>query len=171
MMVIGTTELTELEPRQLRQAFGCFPTGVTALCGLMDGQPTGMVCSSFTPVSLTPPLVSICVQNSSKTWPRLRGGPRLGLNVLAEGQAGACRQLSGAEESRFAGLRWQVARDGAVFLDGAIAWFDCSVSAELPAGDHTIVLLEAHALWIAPGGDPLVFHGSRYRRLVEDDVA
>ena len=32
----------------LRQAFGCFPSGVTAFCGLIDGRPEGIAASSFT---------------------------------------------------------------------------------------------------------------------------
>jgi flavin reductase (DIM6/NTAB) family NADH-FMN oxidoreductase RutF len=53
----------------LRQAFGCFPSGVTAFCGLLDGVAVGMAASSFTWVSLDPALVSVCVANSSTTWP------------------------------------------------------------------------------------------------------
>jgi flavin reductase (DIM6/NTAB) family NADH-FMN oxidoreductase RutF len=56
----------------LRSVFGCFPSGVTAVCAEVDGALIGMAASSFTSVSLSPPLVSVCVQNSSKTWPVLR---------------------------------------------------------------------------------------------------
>ena len=38
----------------LRQAFGAFPSGVTAFCGMREGKPEGMAASSFTSVSLTP---------------------------------------------------------------------------------------------------------------------
>ena len=55
----------------LRQAFGCFPSGVTAFCGMLGGVPEGMAASSFTSVSLDPALVSVCVANTSSTWPRL----------------------------------------------------------------------------------------------------
>lgn len=52
---------------QLRRAFGCFPSGVTAVCAVVDGEPVGMAASSFTSVSMAPPLVSVCVQDSSAT--------------------------------------------------------------------------------------------------------
>lgn len=68
---------------QLRRAFGCFPSGIT-VCALVDGTPVGMAASSFTSVSLAPPLVSVCIQHTSTTWPVLRNRPRLGLSVLAE---------------------------------------------------------------------------------------
>ena len=55
----------------LRRAFANFPSGVVAVCAEVDGVPHGLAVSTFVPVSLDPPLVSFCVQNSSSTWPRL----------------------------------------------------------------------------------------------------
>ncbi|MEU0468871.1 flavin reductase family protein [Amycolatopsis sp. NPDC006131] len=150
---------------QLRRVFGCFPSGVTALCALVDGVPVGMAASSFTSVSVAPPLVSVCIQNSSSTWPKLRHRARLGLSVLAESQDQACLRLSAKEGDRFAGVRWEASADASVFVHDASAWLDCSLHAEVPAGDHTIALLEIHALWAAPDTPPLIFHGSRFRRL------
>lgn len=74
-------EREELDAQRLRQAFGCFPGGVTAVASLVDGEPVGMAVSSFTSVSMAPPLVSVCMQDSSSTWPKLRDRPRLGLSV------------------------------------------------------------------------------------------
>jgi len=149
----------------LRQAFGCFPSGVTALCALDSGTPVGMAASTFTPVSLEPALVSVCVQDTSSTWPRLRGQRRLGLSVLAEGQDLVCRSLAARNGDRFAGVDWESGEDGSVYVRGASLWLDCSVHAELPGGDHRIVLLRIHGLKAEPDRAPLVFHGSRFRRL------
>ena len=149
----------------LRQAFGCFPSGVTALCALDSGTPVGMAASTFTPVSLEPALVAFCVQDTSSTWPRLRGQRRLGLSVLAEGQDLFCRSLAARNGDRFAGVDWESGEDGSVYVHGASLWLDCSVHAELPGGDHRIVLLRIHGLKAEPDRAPLVFHGSRFRRL------
>ncbi|MET9827939.1 flavin reductase family protein [Streptomyces sp. NPDC006385] len=157
------------DARTLRQAFGCFPSGVTAVGGLVGGEPVGMAVSSFTSVSLTPPLLSVCIRASSSTWPRLRDRRRLGLSVLAEDQDAACRRLADRDRNRFAGVRWRATPEGAVFLDGASAWFECSLAAELPGGDHTIALLRIHRVRTDPATPPLVFHGSRFRRLAPDD--
>ena len=156
---------TPMDPAVLRQAFGCFPSGVTALCALDSGTPVGMAASTFTPVSLDPPLVSVCVQDTSSTWPKLRKQNRLGLSVLAEGQDLVCRSLAGRGGDRFAEVDWEAGEDGSVYISRANLWLDCSVHAELPGGDHTIVLLEIHALRAEPDREPLVFHGSRFRRL------
>jgi flavin reductase (DIM6/NTAB) family NADH-FMN oxidoreductase RutF len=149
----------------LRQAFGCFPSGVTALCALDSGTPVGMAASTFAPVSLEPALVSVCVQDTSSTWPRLSGQRRLGLSVLAEGQDLVCRSLAAKNGDRFADIDWESSEDGSVYVHGASLWLDCSVHAELPGGDHTIVLLQIHGLKAEPDRPPLVFHGSRFRRL------
>ncbi|WP_200306182.1 flavin reductase family protein [Streptomyces adelaidensis] len=156
---------TALDEQTLREAFGCFPSGVIAIGGMDGGDPVGMAVSSFTSVSLAPPLVSVCMRTSSRTWPRLRGLPQLGLSVLGEGQDTVCRALAGSEEDRFAGVPWEANEQGAVFVHGAITWFDCTLRAEVPAGDHAIALLEVGRLWRAPAADPLIFHGSRFRRL------
>ncbi|GAA4706987.1 flavin reductase family protein [Pseudonocardia yuanmonensis] len=152
---------------QLRQAFGCFPSGVTAVCAVIGSEPVGLAASSFTSVSIEPPLVSVCMQHSSTTWPRLRERPRLGLSVLAEGQDEICARLAGKTGDRFAGTRWYTADDGSVFLHGATLWVDCTIHAEVPAGDHDIVLLHVHGLRTDTAAAPLVFHGSRFRRLAD----
>jgi flavin reductase (DIM6/NTAB) family NADH-FMN oxidoreductase RutF len=149
----------------LRRVFGCFPSGVIAVCAIVDGVPVGMAASSFTAVSVAPALVSICVQNSSTTWPRLRERPRLGVSVLAEYHGDACLSLSRKVGDRFAGVSWRELPGGGVLVHGASAWFDCRPAAEVAAGDHTIVLLEICALGADLDTPPLVFHGSRFRRL------
>lgn len=149
----------------LRNAFACYPSGVVAVCALIGNEPVGMAVSSFTSVSLDPALLSVCMQNTSGTWPKLRERPRLGLSILAESQAEAGRQLAMKVGDRFADVAWRATAEDGLFIAGAAAWFDCSVHAEVPAGDHVVVLLEVHGLRTEPDIEPLVFHGSRFRRL------
>lgn len=155
------------DPAVLRQAFGCFPSGVTAICVLIDGTPVGLAASSFTSVSVDPPLVSVCIQGSSRTWPMLRDRPRLGLSVLAEGHDAACRSLSSKDGDRFARVDWDATADDAVYVNGSTLWMDCSVECEIPAGDHVIALFRIHGLRAQPESAPLVFHGSRFRTLAD----
>ncbi|WP_370588783.1 flavin reductase family protein [Pseudonocardia sp. C8] len=155
------------EPEQLRSAYSCFPSGVTAVCALSGGRPRGIAASSFTPVSLNPPLVSVCVQNTSTTWPRLRTLPRLGVSVLGAGQDTTATRLAAKHGDRFADVPWQATPDGGVLVHQAVLWLDCSVHSEVSAGDHIVALLQVHGLRSHPDRVPLVFHGSRFRQLVE----
>lgn len=85
--------------------------------------------------------------------------------MLAGRHDDICLRLARKDGDRFDAVRWEAGPDGSVFVHGASAWLDCSLYAELPAGDHAIALLEVHGLRSEPDTPPLVFHGSRFRRL------
>jgi flavin reductase (DIM6/NTAB) family NADH-FMN oxidoreductase RutF len=155
----------DLDASRLRRAFGIFPTGVVALAAAVDGQLVGLAASSFTSVSLLPPLVSVSIANSSKTWPELRRAAHLGVTVLADHHRAAARQLAGPVRDRFAGLDVAISEQGAVTLADGLAQFDTTIYKEVEAGDHTIVLLELHALQHGDDSMPLVFHRSAFGRL------
>jgi flavin reductase (DIM6/NTAB) family NADH-FMN oxidoreductase RutF len=149
----------------LRQAFGCFPSGVTAFCGLLDGVAEGMAASSFTSVSLEPPLVSVCVANTSATWPKLATLNRLGLSVLAGDHAPIARSLASKNGDRFSGVDWMATDSGAVFVHGATLWLECAPYKRIEAGDHEIVVLQIVSLAMYPDVAPMVFHRSGFREL------
>ena len=163
----------DLDPARLRQAFGVFPSGVVAVAAAVDGELVGLAASSFTSVSLDPPLVSFSIANTSKTWPDLRRADRLGVTVLADHHGPTCRQLAGPVDDRFTGVPATVSERGAVTIDDGIARFDTSIYREVEAGDHTIVLLELHGVDhdTTEGAtiSPLVFHRSGFQRLHDQD--
>jgi flavin reductase (DIM6/NTAB) family NADH-FMN oxidoreductase RutF len=162
-----TDQLTpvQLTAEVLRTAYGFFPSGVVAICGLVDDLPVGLAASSFTTVSLDPPLVSVCVAHTSTTWPTLKRAPRIGVSVLAHDHGPTARALAAKGVDRFAALAWEVNDDGAVFLPGSALWLDCTISAELRAGDHDIVLLQIESVQPYPDVPPIIFHGSKFRQL------
>ena len=131
----------DLDPQRLREAFGHHPSGVVALAAEVDGQRVGLAASSFTSVSLEPPLVSVSVASTSKTWPTLRRSSHLGITVLADHHDLVCRQLAGPVEQRFEGLACTVSPEGAVTLDDGLARFDCTVYREVEAGDLLVEVL------------------------------
>jgi len=149
----------------LRKAFAAFPSGVAAICAHVEGQPAGMAASSFTSVSLDPPLVSVCMQHTSATWPILRDCKRLGLSVLAEDHDKACLQLASKDSDRFAGIEWDRSSSDSVFIGSSTAWFEVSLFDEVMAGDHMIALLEVHGMEIFTENSPLVFHHSKFHRI------
>lgn len=155
----------DLDPARLRKALAIFPTGVVAVAAKVDGQLTGLAASSFTSVSLAPPLVSVSIANTSRTWPLLRRAAHLGVTVLADHHRGTARQLAGPVAGRFNGLQVALSADGAATLTDGLASFDTTIYREVEAGDHTIVLLRLHAVEHADDSLPLVFHRSGFGRL------
>ncbi|NUR61625.1 MAG: flavin reductase family protein [Catenulispora sp.] len=152
-------------PKELRRVFSAFPTGVTAVAALIDGRPVGLAANSFTTVSLDPVLVSVCADLKSTTWPLLRTSSHLGISVLGAQHEEACLRLSSKTADRFATLEYRSTPDGALFVEGASAWLDCSIKDVFPAGDHDIILFQVHDLDDDPSVAPLVFHSSGLRGL------
>ena len=155
------------DPSDIRSAFGKFPSGVAALCAVIDGEPTGLVASSFSVgVSYAPPLVLFSVQNSSTTWPVLRQGARIGVSILGSDHGRECYQLASRKGDRFANIDTRTTHLGALFVEGSSLWLDCEIYSETPAGDHTIVLLEVKSLKVSDDRDPLIYHSAAFRSLV-----
>jgi flavin reductase (DIM6/NTAB) family NADH-FMN oxidoreductase RutF len=155
----------KLTPSSLREAFGHFPSGVVAIAAEVDGIREGLAASTFVPVSLDPPLVSFCVQNTSTTWPKLKTVPRLGISVLGEAHDEAVRTLAAKTGDRFAGLQTESNDRGAVFIRGTSMWLESAIEQLIAAGDHTIVVLRVSDVRVNPEIAPIVFHRSVFRRL------
>jgi flavin reductase (DIM6/NTAB) family NADH-FMN oxidoreductase RutF len=166
----ATALVPDLDQQTLRDAFGAFPSGVVAVAAQVRGRLTGLAASSFTSVSLDPPLVSFSVATTSNTWPVLREAGHLGVSVLADHHDVVCRQLAGPADERFAGLPFRATEDGAVLLDEAVATFDCTIHREIEAGDHLIVVLALHEVADGGSGSPLVFHRSGFKKLSTEDL-
>ena len=155
----------ELTAATLREAFGYFPSGVVAIAAVVDGALEGLAASTFVPVSLDPPLVSFCVQNTSETWPKLKDLPSLGISVLGESHDEAARALAAKTGDRFAGLNTVSRQSGAVFVEGTSVWLESVIEQTIPAGDHIIVILRVSDITVHPDVPPIVFHRSTFRRL------
>lgn len=157
--------LRTFSPLDLRSVFGTFPSGVVCIAAIVDSTSVGMAASSFTSVSLDPPLVSVSFDNKSSTWPKLRQATKLGISVLGEGQALLCRQLASKGADRFAGVDTATSEEGALFIEGAVSWFEVELYAELEGGDHSVALLSVEGVHSFDGRAPLVFHNSKFRSL------
>jgi flavin reductase (DIM6/NTAB) family NADH-FMN oxidoreductase RutF len=158
----GDEVTSSLDPTRLRAAFGAFPSGVVAVAARVDDRVVGLAASSFTSVSLDPPLASFSIASASRTWPVLRRAAHVGVTVLAAHHGTVARQLAGPMETRFTDLDMTSTDDGAVTLVDGIAWFDTTIDRHVEAGDHTIVLLRLHAASHAERLLPLVFHRSGF---------
>ena len=160
------------DPSALRRTFALFPSGVAAIAAEVDGAPQVLVASSFqVGISADPPLVLFAVQRTSATWPVLRRASRMGVSVLGEAHEAVCRQLASKVVDRFSGIATARTRTGAVLIDGAPVHLECSIEGQMPAGDHDLVLLRVHALATDAAAQPLVFHGSTFRRLSPAGIA
>ncbi|MDH6291325.1 flavin reductase family protein [Rhodococcus opacus] len=152
----------------VRHAFAQFPSGVAVLAVDIDGSKHALVVSSFmVGVSLDPCLVAVAVQNTSETWPLISGAPAVGVSILGKGQSELTRKLASKDRAaRFEDVAVDVGSSGAVLLDDAGLWLECSFHQITEAGDHWMVLLEVSKLGVGDN-EPLIWHGAKFRELVD----
>ena len=154
------------DPRTLRDAMGCFATGVTIVTALdADGTPAGLTANSFTSVSLDPPLLLVCVANTAGTAPILRGAGHFGVNVLQIGQQPASNRFAAKGEDRFANLPWAPGQTGVPLLGHSLVSFECQRESLHEAGDHFILVGRVVRAQFEPHRDPLLYFRGKYRRL------
>jgi flavin reductase (DIM6/NTAB) family NADH-FMN oxidoreductase RutF len=144
----------------LRQIMRRHAAGVAVITARDDsGAPVGLTVSSFTPVSLDPPLVGFCLGNRASVQPALLGSTGFAVNVLGGDQADLATRFATHGVDRFAGLDWAAGPGGWPRLPGALSWLACTTVGRQPAGDHVFVLGHVDDAEAGPAGIPLVHHG------------
>ncbi|MGW1059147.1 flavin reductase family protein [Micromonospora rubida] len=127
--------------------------------------PVGFTATSFTSVSLEPPIVSFCLNLASSSWPTVSRSRHVAVHLLAHDQRELARRFATSSVDRFAGpTRWRPGPQGVPILDGVLAWLLCRVVDRVTVGDHAIVLAEPELLH-ADVGTPLLYHRGGYAGL------
>ena len=165
----GPPVLNGPDAQLFRHVLGHYPTGVAVITAMTDRGPVGLSMNSFTTVSLAPPLVLFCPSLTSSTWPQLRERGHIAIIVLSAGQESVSRLFAAPVAERFGQVAWSSGDNGAPLLDDALGWLECTVQAEYPAGDHTVVIAQIDRMGVHDAiGEPLVyFRGSYYAGITE----
>jgi flavin reductase (DIM6/NTAB) family NADH-FMN oxidoreductase RutF len=153
------------DPRTLRDALGCFATGVTVVTCLHEGAPAGLTVNSFTSVSLEPPLLLVCIHKKAAAAGPLTSASHFAINVLQTGQQPASIRFSTRDEDRFGTTPWACGEAGAPILHESLGVFECERFAVYEGGDHHILVGQVVKASFDAGLDPLLFFRGRYRRL------
>jgi flavin reductase (DIM6/NTAB) family NADH-FMN oxidoreductase RutF len=130
--------------------------------------PAGFTATSFTSVSLDPPLVSFCLAHSASAWPAVDASEVVAVHVLTQEQEQVARTFATRGIDRFAAHgSWRPGPGGVPLLDGVLAQIVCRVVRRVEAGDHTIVLAapEAGRHHEDQSAAPLVYHDGHYAHL------
>ncbi len=160
---------TPISADELRGVMRFWATGVAVLTTRAGDARHGMTVSSFTSISLTPPLVLVCVEQGVRTHRLLAEAGVFALSLLGVDQAAISDRFAGREteaQDRLAGLPTFTAVTGAPILADHLAYLDCRVVAAHPSADHTIFVAEVLAA-AGPGGEtsPLLYFNRGYHRL------
>lgn len=163
---VFTSPPAPVSSEEFRRACGRFPTGVTIATVLdSEGQPHGLTVSSFTSVSLEPPLISICLGHAVSLIDTFRAASFFGINILSEEQHSLSDRFARKGLDRFQGIGWNSGQYGVPLLDGVLAAIECQVERRIPVGDHDIFIGRMVATRVAEGAPLVHFHGA-YRKLL-----
>ena len=154
-----------IQPADFRHVLGHFASGVTVVTTTdADGRPAGLTASAFTSVSLDPPLILICVDHKSQTYPALLERGRFAINILDVEQSDVSRRFASTKLDKFEAVAWHTSVFGLPLIDGALAHLECTTANTHVEGDHTIFVgLVEHAS--ATDGQPLMYFRGKYDRL------
>lgn len=155
-----------IDPLLFRRVLGCHATGVAVITAVaVDGQSVGMAVTSFTSISLDPPLVAFCPDKRSSTWPKIEKAGRFCVNLLAEEQEAVCRAFATPTPDKFADIDYSITANGVPLIHNALASIECEVHSVLEGGDHWIVLGRVLALEASAEGNPLLYFRSAYSQV------
>src|SRR5215813_10059723 len=153
------------DPSELRKVMGCFVTGVTVITTRdQSRKPYGLTANAVTSLSLTPPLLLICVDRKAETYPHFFDSKIFVLNILREDQEDISRRFAKTGGDKFTGVRYRIGRLDTPILEGTLGHVECRIIETLEGGDHVIHVGEVqHAE--AHDGAPLLFFRGKYRQL------
>ncbi len=136
---------------------------VVTAAGDAELPPVGLTATSFTSVSLQPPLVSFCLSRRSSCWPTIERAGHLAVHLLGEGQEEVSRTFATPGLDRLARHgQWHPGPYGVPLLDRALGRLVCRTVQHVPAGDHVVVIAEPLLAGVGSESRPLVYHQGRY---------
>mgnify|MGYP002713091200 CR=1 FL=1 len=152
---------------QFKKAMSQFASGVTIVTTVFNGKPIGITASSFSSLSIDPPLIIVSLSKHLFTHKVIADSGKFAVNILATDHHERGMVFAGMRpeiEDRFAGTAIDTAVTGCPIFPDALAWVDCTVWDMYDGGDHTIFVGEVQDVSAADSGNPLLYHNRLWRR-------
>ncbi|MDJ0396400.1 flavin reductase family protein [Rhodococcus sp. G-MC3] len=132
-----------MDPHLFKEAMARVTAPVAIVTANDNGTPHGTTVSSLASLSLTPAMITIALDEASALLGIVRRTGEFGVNVLAADQHDTATRFASRRDDRFADTAWEFT-NGVPRIAGSSAWLHCTVTAEIPGGDHTLILGQVH---------------------------
>lgn len=159
-----------LQPDELRRVMRSWSSGIALITSHHEGDLHGMTATSFTAVSLEPPLALVCLDRDSRTLEMINLSHVFAAVILSQDQ----RELSdlfagrlGREQDKFANIPYEQTPSGNPVPLGSLAYIDCRVAASYDGGGSLIVVGEVLDGRVLQQGKPLVYFNRGYQSLAD----
>jgi flavin reductase (DIM6/NTAB) family NADH-FMN oxidoreductase RutF len=134
-----------VHPHRMADLFDLFRalTMGVYIVGVTDGsERDAFTAASIAHISYQPLLLSMAVNPQHASYRLLLAGKGWTVSVLGSDQIELARRFGtgGQGWDKMTGVKWASASSGAPYLEHGIAYFDCRLTADYPAGDHRLVV-------------------------------
>ena len=157
-----------LDAEQLRAAMRAWTSGVTIVTAAYGGEQHGMTVSSFTSISLEPPLIVISLHTATHTHRLVSLAGAFGVTILSSKQQALSERFAGRisqNGNRLDGVETETLVSGAPFLKGGLAYLDCRVTQTITSGMNTLFIAEVIAAHGYDHKEALIYHDRKYHNL------
>ncbi|WCL50472.1 flavin reductase family protein [Leptospira sp. GIMC2001] len=155
---------------EFKKALSKFASGVTIVTYKNQGILSGITVSSFTSLSLTPPLVLFCLNDSSPAKIAIQESKGFSVHILGHDQVELSNMFARPDDSRIDFLKSLSSGhgiSGAPHIPGCQAIIDCSLDSMVESGDHRIVIGKVESTIVQEDHNPLLYYNRNYRTLKE----
>jgi len=154
--------------KQALQMWASGVTVVTTYSGKLGVQ--GMTVTAFSSVSIDPPQILVCINDSADTGAGIQESGCFAVNVLNADQQDVSNQFAGgsSQQQRFENTSWIAGTTGAPLLNDSIMSLDCKVVDKFRSGTHWIIIGEVQDA-VCRSGQPLLYYRGTYRQLAGDN--
>lgn len=138
-----------------------FVTGVTVVTTKEGDTPKGLAANAYCSVSLEPPLVLVCVQKTSSTYPALFSSSHLGINILGADQRSTVGVFASKSPDKFAEVDWHEGPHGSPLIDGSAASIEAEIQERFQAKTHTVFICRVRHAEV-DGAAPMVYKAGHF---------
>lgn len=157
---------------EYREAMARLPTGVTIVTTSdASGRWWGLTASSFTPLSIDPPLILVCIALDARCHRAFATAQGFRVNVLGIEHERLAARFAARGTDKFAGGEFRADDDGLPALPDAPLGLRCRTVEQRDHGDHTILVASVEETRVRRDGSPLVHADRRYWDLVGGEAA
>ena len=154
-----------INPDEFRAALGRFASGVTVVTTKdRTGRFHGITVSAFCSVSLSPPLVLVCIDKNTGSHHALTETNSFVVNILREDQQYISDRFASFLPDKFEVIKYRTGIDGLPVLEEALANLECRLVHSYAGGDHTVYVGEIERVTLNDG-KPLVYWHGNYRKI------
>ena len=126
----------------------------------------GMTVTAFSSVSVNPPQVLVCINESADTGTGIQESQCFAVNVLSSAQQDVSNQFAGgsSQKQRFENTPWTSGITGSHILNDSIMSLECKVIEKIHAGTHWIIIGAVQDC-VYRSGEPLLYYRGAYQHL------